>query len=67
MSRTNSKNVDPLAAPSLVKTLAPEDICISDFVAPLYETYDYPSFCWCGDSVLTDRQQTVRIEFPALV
>ena len=65
MSRSPSHIADANSATSLAKTLAPEDVCVGDYVAPLYEAYDYPSFCWCSDAVIVDRQQTVRIEFMA--
>lgn len=50
---------------SLAKSLAPEDVRVGDYVAPLHETYDYASFFWCCDDALEDRSQTVPIRFVA--
>ena len=54
------------AKTSLAKSLAPEDVRVGDFVAPLHETFDCPSFLWCGDSALEDRAETVPIRFVPL-
>lgn len=65
MADSTSQLDEVQSASFLAKTLAPEDVRVGDFVAPLTEAYDYPSFLWCTDNALTDRQQTVRIEFLA--
>ncbi len=49
---------------SLAKSLAPEDVRVGDYVAPLHETYDCPSFLWC-DAGLEDRAETVPIRIVA--
>lgn len=46
---------------SLAKSLAPEDVHVGDYVTVLHETYDFPSFFWCGDAALENRAQTVII------
>lgn len=46
---------------SLAKPLAPEEICVGDYVSLLHVFYDLPSFLWCGDSALQRRDETVRI------
>ncbi len=50
---------------TLAKSLAPEDVRVGDYVAPLFETYDYASFFWYCDDALDDRSQTVPIRFLA--
>lgn len=61
VSQTDASN----APCSLAKSLAPEDVRVGDYVAPLHETYDYASFFWCCDDALEDRSQTVPIRFVA--
>ena len=51
---------------ALAKTLAPEDVRVGDYVSPLFETYDYPSFLWNHDEALSERSQTVCIEYLAI-
>jgi len=53
------------AKSTLAKSLGPEDVRVGDYVAPLHETYDYPSFVWCSDAELTNRSETVPIRFVA--
>lgn len=50
---------------ALARSLAPEDVRVGDFVAPLHETVDFPSFFWCCDAELTNRIETVPIRFVA--
>jgi len=64
MAESVSKLKAARGATSLAKSLAPEDVRVGDFVAPLHETYDCPSFLWC-DAGLTDRAETVPIRLVA--
>jgi hypothetical protein len=66
MGSCRPKEVDVKAQPSedgstLARALAPEDVRSGDYVALLYEIYDYPSFYWCADSTLLPPDQPVRI------
>jgi hypothetical protein len=66
MARTQRKSSDrPPAAlqATLAKSLAPEDIRAGDHVAVLQEIYEYPSWYWCDDAVLGDREEVVRIRY----
>jgi hypothetical protein len=45
---------------SLAKPLAPEEICVGDFVTPLHVFYDLPSFFW-DDCTLGRREELVRL------
>ncbi|MCC6492190.1 MAG: hypothetical protein IT424_04130 [Pirellulales bacterium] len=47
-------------APSLARSLAPEEIRRGDFVALLYEVSEWPSWFWCDDG-LHGREEPVRI------
>jgi hypothetical protein len=44
-SETKCKSAAATAA-TLAKSLAPEEVCVGDFVAPLYITTQWPSFYW---------------------
>ena len=65
MANSVSQSDASTQACTLAKPLAPEDVRIGDYVSPLYETYDFPSFFWCCDSTLEDRAETVPIRFRA--
>ncbi len=47
---------------TLAKSLAPEEICPGDYVALLHEVYELPSYLWCADSMLSPREELVRIQ-----
>lgn len=49
-------------ATSLVKALAPEDIRTGDFVTPLHEVLEFPSFFWLADSSLMPPDELVRLQ-----
>jgi len=51
------------AETTLAKALAPEEIRPGDFVSRLYEVFEFPTFLWCCDSMLTPRDQPVRMRF----
>lgn len=50
---------------TLAKTLAPEEIRCGDFVTPLEEITEWPSFFWSADDSLVPREEPVRIRFAA--
>lgn len=45
---------------SLAKPLAPEEICVGDFVSLLHVYYDLPSFFW-DDTSFDRREELVRL------
>jgi hypothetical protein len=64
MARAQSKSTARReAAPeaTLAKSLAPEEIRPGDCVAVLHEIYEYPSWYWCSDPALANREETVRL------
>lgn len=65
MADTVSQIEAAQAKSTLAKSLAPEDVRVGDYVTPLHETYDYPSFLWCCDAELTNRAETVPIRYVA--
>ena len=65
MANSFSQSDVARAETSLAKSLAPEDVCVGDYVAPLHERYDFPSFFWCSDAALADRAETVTIRLMA--
>lgn len=50
-------------APSLAATTAPEDLRPGEYVAVLNETWEYPSFLWCGDAGTSPREEPIRIRW----
>ncbi len=51
----------PSRGPALAKPLAPEDVRVGDYVAPLEWTVQWPSWMWCGDdSWSNDRTAVIR-------
>jgi hypothetical protein len=48
---------------TLAKALAPEEIRRGDYVTPLEEIAEWPSFFWCVDSTLLPCDKPVRIRF----
>jgi len=65
MAESVSQLESAQANSTLAKSLPPEDVRVGDYVAPLHETYDYPSFLWCCDAELTNRAETVPIRYIA--
>jgi len=66
MARFRPSSTDCTTAadgPSLVKALAPEDIRAGDYVTPLYQVFEFPSFFWCSDASLLPVDEPVRIQF----
>lgn len=70
MASCRTKRVEPLAkkqpnrrGSTLVKALAPEEICRGDYVTPLEEIAELPSFFWCADATVLPYDQPVRIRF----
>jgi hypothetical protein len=61
-SRTKHEKQVRRADMTLAKALAPEEIYSDDYVAPLYEVYELPSFLLCDDSTLSPRDELVRIQ-----
>lgn len=59
VSQSESSKVDC----SLAKPLAPEDVCVGDYVAPLHETYELPTFLWGCDSGFVDRSEMIPVRF----
>lgn len=51
---------------ALAKPLAPEEIRAGDYVTLLHEVCELPSFLWCGDAMLADRADPVRMQFTPL-
>jgi hypothetical protein len=47
----------------LAKALAPEEIRKGQFVTPLDDIAELPSFFWCADAALLPHDQLVRIRF----
>jgi hypothetical protein len=47
----------------LAKALAPEEIRSGDYVTPLDEIAELPSFLWCADATIVPHDQPVRIRF----
>lgn len=47
---------------AVARVLAPEELCIGDFVAMLHVTYELPSFYWCADSFRIPHDEPVRIQ-----
>jgi hypothetical protein len=63
-TRTKSKSVEHAAASAtLARALAPEEIRPGDHVAVLYEIVEIPSWYWCDDAALGDREELVRIRY----
>ncbi|KAA5545459.1 hypothetical protein FYK55_07370 [Roseiconus nitratireducens] len=53
---------------SAAKVLAPDDICVSDYVAVLRQTTEIVSFCWSDDARLFPPETPVRVRWiPARV
>lgn len=50
-------------ATTFVRTLAPEDIGVGDFVALSSIVYQFPSYLWSADCHLLPPSKPVRIEF----
>jgi hypothetical protein len=64
MSRTTFKSKrrrQHASASTLAKALAPEEIRAGDFMAVLHEIYELPSYMWCADAALLQRDELVRI------
>jgi hypothetical protein len=53
-------------AASLAKSLAPEDVRVGDYVTLLHMVYELPSFLWCGDASIVDRDEPVRMQLVPL-
>jgi hypothetical protein len=66
-SRSNSTQKPRFSAAAgaatLARALPPEDIRRGDYVALLYEVFEYPSWFWCDDSALLPREEVVRIRY----
>jgi hypothetical protein len=66
MARTRTKSKPcPEAAlqATLARALAPEEIRPGDHLAVLYEIVEIPSWYWCDDSALVNREDVVRIRY----
>ncbi len=66
MARTRTKSkprTQPRSQASLARALAPEEIRPGDHVAVLYEIMEFPSWYWCDDSALVNREEVVRIRY----
>jgi len=50
---------------SLAETVAPEDLCVGDYVAILNEINEYPSFLWCRDPELNPPHEPIRVQWRA--
>jgi hypothetical protein len=46
---------------TLAKPLAPEEIRCGDYVTPLEEIAEWPSFFWCDELYQQSREQPIRI------
>lgn len=57
------RSLSPETATSVAKTLAPEEICVGDYVAVLYEIHETPSFWWCSDATMSSRDELVRLVY----
>ncbi len=51
------------ARATLAKALAPEDVRPGDYVTPLVEVAEVPSFYWDADATTLPRDEPVRIRF----
>ena len=47
---------------ALAKVLAPEEICIGDYVSLLNMSWELPSYMWCADANLLSPHELVRLE-----
>lgn len=57
MTTPSSKQIEP----TLAATVAPEDVACGDYVAPLSQTYEVPSYLWDGSSVSLAPHELVRL------
>lgn len=62
---TPKRSSAPPRAPTLAKTLAPEDVLRGDYVTPLHTLCEVPSFYWSGDQWQRPREEPVRMQFMA--
>jgi hypothetical protein len=51
------------AEATLAKAIAPEDICVGDFIAPLFEIYEIASYCWHAESWNLPLNEPVRVRY----
>ena len=49
------------AESTLAKSLAPEDVCVGDYVTQLHEIREWPTFFWFCDSTFEQREELLRI------
>ena len=62
-SRPIECNSTAAAEATLARALAPEDICVGDFIAPLYEIVEIASYCWYGESWNLPPSEPVRVRY----
>jgi hypothetical protein len=51
------------AEATLARPLAPEDIRVGDFIAPLFEIVEIASYCWYGESWNLPLNEPVRVRY----
>lgn len=57
MSSESQTTIECTAA----KVLAPDDLCVGDYVSVIRRTNEYLSFCWSGDAHLLPAESPVRV------
>jgi hypothetical protein len=62
-SRTIGDASTAAAEATLAKAIAPEDICVGDFIAPLFEYYEIASYCWHAESWNLPLNEPVRVRY----
>jgi hypothetical protein len=62
-SRTIDGASTTAAEATLAKAVAPEDICVGDFIAPLFEIYEIASYCWQAESWNLPLNEPVRVRY----
>ena len=69
MGHSKQKQSDEQSATrcaTLAKALAPEDICVGDFVTMLHTITELPSCMWCADASTLPLHEPIRIQFMPL-
>ena len=48
---------------TVAATVGPEDLRRGDYVAILNQTFEAPTFLWCGDAATVTREEPVRMRY----
>ncbi len=46
---------------TLAKVLAPEDVCVGDYIAVLDEVFELPAIAWLCDPPLSSQEDIIRV------